>query len=128
MSTRLGALAAHGLDFPLGMMSLRPRYALVALAAAAATMPASAFAADGASAGNREVLPTVLWMSGGVAAFLLVLSVGYGLKRAIGAFPKNPTWIAPITIRPSSEFPGDLDPHEATSAHDDHAPQPSPGH
>lgn len=114
------------------MKSLYPRLTLLALAVAAATAPVSAFAADGASGSERDVVPTVLWSLVGVVAFALALGVFYALKRGVGAFPKNPTWVAPISIRPSSDFPGDPDPHEATSHHDDHTPgvhaHPSTGH
>ncbi|MCZ2108308.1 MAG: hypothetical protein LC118_01840 [Dehalococcoidia bacterium] len=91
------------------MKTLYPRLALFSLTIAAATAPVSAFAAGDASGSERDVVPTVLWSLVGVIAFAIVLGIFYALKRGVGAFPKNPTWVAPISIRPSSDFPGDTE-------------------
>lgn len=69
-----------------------------------------------------DVVPRVVWMLGGVAASAVVMGLLYLFKRRVGGFPKNPAWVAPITIMPSSELPGDRDPHEAGSH------EPAPGH
>lgn len=74
-----------------------------------------------------DVVPRVTWMLVGVAASAVVLSVLYLLKKRVGGFPKNPTWVAPITIMPSSQLPGDRDPHEADSE-DGHHPAHAAGH
>lgn len=87
-----------------------PRLALVAVAAFVAASPLAALAADSpAVAGsNDNLVATVIWSAVGVAGFLLALSIFYALKRGIGAFPKNPSWVAPISIRPSRDFLQDV--------------------
>lgn len=96
------------------------RLIAVVSAALAASAPVAAFAqeATGSSSGEHDVVPTLVWMALGVACFALVLGMLYFVKKAAGGFPKNPSWVAPISIRPSREFPGDTDSH----GHDDHAP------
>lgn len=74
---------------------------------------------------EKDVVPRVAWMLAGVAASALVLGMLYKVKRAVGGFPENPTWVAPITIMPSSQLPGDGDPHAADS-HGHH--EAAPGH
>lgn len=71
---------------------------------------------------GQDVVPRVAWTLAGVAASVVGLSGLYLLKRRLGGFPKNPAWVAPITIMPSSELPGDRDPHEAeTHGHNEPA-------
>lgn len=67
---------------------------------------------------DEDVIPRVVWMLAGVAASAVTLSVLYLLKRRVGGFPENPSWVAPITIMPSSQLPGDTDSHH----------EPAPGH
>lgn len=101
------------------------RYGIVAAAAACALMPLLTAAAQQTTAGsssNTDVVPTLAWAAIGVACFAVVLSGLYLLKRKVGGFPRNPSWVAPISIRPSREFPGEPDPHEATSPDDDRQP------
>lgn len=73
---------------------------------------------------GTDVVPRVTWMLAGIAAAAVVMGLLYLFKRRVGGFPKNPSWVAPITIMPSSELPGDRDPHEA----DTHGHQPAAGH
>jgi len=104
------------------MKLLRARHAVAALAAALAASPAATAFAQEATPGtnsNSDVVPTLVWSTLGVAAFAIVLTLFYFLKRRVGGFPKNPSWVAPISIRPSREFPGDTDSH--ASAHDEHS-------
>ena len=75
----------------------------------------------GAESDSRDIVPIVLWMLGGVAAPAVVLSALYLVKRSVGGFPKNPSWVAPISIMPSAELPGDRDPHEAGPEEGHHA-------
>ncbi len=103
---------------------LRPRHAVLALSAALALSSVVSAAAqeNTGGGGNSNLVPTLLWAALGVACFAVVLAGLYLLKRRLGGFPENPSWIPPISIRPSSDFPGDTDPHEATSHADDRTP------
>ncbi len=110
------------------MKLLRARSAVAALFATVAALPAASTLAQEATPGtnsNTDVVPTLVWMALGVAGLAIVLTLFYFLKRSVGGFPKNPSWVAPISIRRSRDFPGDTDAHEST--HDAHA-QPSTGH
>lgn len=66
----------------------------------------------------------LVWMVAGILAAATILGTLYLFKRRIGAFPRNPTWVAPIAIMKASDLPGDRDPHEAT-APDDHGHAPA---
>ena len=58
-----------------------------------------------------------IWTLTGILASAFILSGLYFVKKAVGGFPKNPTWVAPITIMPSKGFTQDSgDSH----GHDDH--------
>jgi hypothetical protein len=65
-----------------------------------------------------------LWSLIGVTIFGGALGVLYLFKRKVGAFPQNPTWVAPISVMLASDLPGDDgDPHGAEhDAHGSHAP------
>ena len=69
---------------------------------------------------SSNVLPMLIWMVVGVALVCIVGGIGYLFKRQVGAFPRNPTWVAPISIMRSRDLAGDADPHEThgDSAHD----------
>ncbi len=56
---------------------------------------------SGAGGDNTKIL---LWSISGVAAGGVVMGTLYLLKRRVGAFPKNPTWVAPISIMESKTF------------------------
>jgi hypothetical protein len=113
-------------------MHIHPARAAAALSAALfATVPAVANAATSqfsTSPLTRDVLPTVLWMLAAVAVFALVLGTLYLFKRRVGGFPRNPTWVPPISIMRSADLPGDRDPHEATPPSDPHMERPLQGH
>ena len=85
---------------------------VTAICAVLAAAPAFAQESSPTGGTGRDILPPVVWMLCGVAAFALVLSIFYLLKRRVGGFPANPAWVAPITIMPSSELPQDPDPLE----------------
>ncbi|MGI8927453.1 MAG: hypothetical protein ACR2HN_12525 [Tepidiformaceae bacterium] len=106
------------------MKHLRIRWVLAGIAA---LLPFAAVPAV-ASALGREPLPTVseirphqgeahdddsatdpavLWTVAAAGIGALGFGTLYLLKRRVGGFPQNPTWVAPITIMPSSELPGD---------------------
>ncbi len=95
---------------------------LVTAAVAALVLVAPAFAQQGPPTGGtgRDILPPVIWMLSGVAAFAVLLGIFYLLKRRVGGFPANPAWVAPITIMPSSELPQDDEP--VAHSEDLHAP------
>lgn len=62
-----------------------------------------------------------IWSIVGVTIFGTVLGVLYTFKRKVGGFPEHPAWVAPISIMPAGELPGDdNDGHEAHTAHDSH--------
>lgn len=68
---------------------------------------AVAFAQDGhgepAGGGSGiDVVPVAAWTFAGICASGLILGVFYLLKRRLGMFA-HPSWIAPITIMPSSQ-------------------------
>jgi hypothetical protein len=70
-----------------------------------------------------EVREVTIWSLVSIAGGGALLGVLYLFKRKIGAFPENPTWVAPITIMPASELPGDDDAHGHGDAdHGNHAP------
>jgi hypothetical protein len=104
------------------MNSLRVRLVFVIVATMLAVLPAVANAAPNKqfAGSERAVEPMLIWMVAGVAVSAVLLGTLYLFKRRIGAFPKNPTWTAPISVMRSSDLPGDRDPHEATSAADHH--------
>lgn len=128
------------LDLGVGMKRTPLRAALlvlVAVLALGAALPALASEAPpdpvpivrqwrpfpqggGATGGesDSDVWPTVYWAIGGVAAGCFAFGTLYLLKRQLGGFPKNPSWVAPITVMPSRDFPdettfgeGAPDPH-----------------
>ncbi len=113
-------------------MKTRLTSLLLAAVLAAALLPATmAFAqehGDEAPSGSNsphwsDVKEVAVWSIAGVAAGAVILGVLYTLKRKVGGFPANPSWVAPITIMPSSELPGDDNQgHEASAPHDTHAP------
>lgn len=112
------------------MNNLRLRFTVAVVAAMLAALPVVASAAPNSQAGgpDRAVEPMLIWMAAGVAVSALVLSALYLFKRRIGAFPKNPTWTAPITIMRSSDLPGDGDPHGAAPADQHNAPGHAASH
>ena len=59
---------------------------------------------EGQAGSPRAVERILLWSVAGVGLGALGLTTLYLLKRRIGAFPSNPTWVAPITIMPSRTF------------------------
>lgn len=69
--------------------------------------------------GGRDVKPVVLWSIAGVAAGAVVMGTLYLLKRQVGGFPANPTWVAPITIMPSRENATDATWASGEDAHGD---------
>jgi hypothetical protein len=57
----------------------------------------------GATDGGDDVSTRVLWTIVGVAGGVVIFGTLYLLKRRLGGFPENPSWVAPITIMPSRE-------------------------
>ena len=65
-----------------------------------------------------------IWSIVAIAGGCAVLGVFYLFKRKIGAFPEHPSWVAPITIMPSRELPGD-DGDDHGGHHDPHGHAPA---
>lgn len=62
----------------------------------------------GEAAGAQSDVRTVaVWTIAGTLIGGVALAVLYLLKRRLGGFPKNPAWVAPITIMQSKDFPGE---------------------
>ncbi len=60
----------------------------------------------GEAAGPQSDIRTVaVWTIAGTLIGGLALAILYLLKRRLGGFPKNPVWVAPITIMQSKDFP-----------------------
>lgn len=59
----------------------------------------------------------VIWSLVSVLIFSAVMGVFYFLKRQLGGFPDNPSWVAPITIMASEDFPDEGDFGEAEAGH-----------
>jgi len=53
---------------------------------------------------GRDVDAPVFWSIVGVIAGAVVMAGLYVVKRALGGFPKNPSWTAPISVERSSTF------------------------
>ncbi len=49
--------------------------------------------------------PILLWTIAGVGGGAVVFAGLYLLKRRLGGFPRNPAWVAPITVMRSRESP-----------------------
>ena len=79
------------------------------------------------SPGWSDVKEVTIWSIAGILGGAVVFGVLYTLKRKVGGFPENPTWVAPISIMPASQLPADdTDPHghghgEGHEAHESHA-------
>ena len=99
---------------------LTPLVTAAVLAVAVATSPSLAAAGNGAGhlggqgmasaqeparAEQGDVVPVALWTFLSVVGAGLAGGVLYLFKRRIGAFPRNPAWVAPITIMRSADAP-----------------------
>lgn len=84
--------------------------ALTAVASAAAS-PISA-----QTGGDVDVVPGATWTVVGIAIGCVAGGVLYLFKRQVGAFPKDPEWVAPISIMRSEDLPeeGDFGPGPAS--------------
>jgi len=82
-----------------------------ALAAPTAPVPPAAIHAlpQQASDDEHDVLPVTIWALVGTLIGALALGILYLFKRRVGGFPKNPDWIAPISIERSETFPKEGD-------------------
>ena len=59
--------------------------------------------------GNSGLGSAVIWSLVGIGIFAVALGAFYYFKRQVGGFPENPSWVAPITIMPSKDFPDEAD-------------------
>ena len=62
-------------------------------------------AAEPSAGAQGDVVPVALWTFLAVMGAGVVGGVLYLFKRRIGAFPRNPAWVAPITIMRSADAP-----------------------
>ncbi|MCA9823109.1 MAG: hypothetical protein R3B97_08620 [Dehalococcoidia bacterium] len=60
--------------------------------------------AQSSDSSGIDVVPGATWMFVGILVSGLGLSILYLLKRRVGGFPKNPAWVAPISIERSETF------------------------
>ena len=60
-----------------------------------------------AAGAQSDVRTVAVWTIAGTLIGGLALAILYLLKRRLGGFPKNPAWVAPITIMQSKDFPGE---------------------
>jgi hypothetical protein len=67
--------------------------------------------------GGSQDVAKVVWTVVGVAVTSLILGIFYLFKRQIGAFPRNPYWIAPISVMPAGELPDETDDSHAAAGH-----------
>jgi hypothetical protein len=103
----------HRLVLPALVGLLALAWVLPAAAAETAVAPAApvTVAAEeehGGSLAVRDGLgmtKPIVWTIVATLTGALILGVFYLLKRRVGGFPENPSWVAPITIMPSSELP-----------------------
>lgn len=109
MKTRLTRLA----------VLLSPAAALGSIASASAD-DGHGGAAEGIVRAASDVLPAVTWSLIAAGVFCLVLGILYLLKRQVGGFPENPSWVAPISIMRSRDLPAEDDTHDAHGSHDSH--------
>ena len=82
--------------------------ALPAVAADAPPQPAPVVRTwepmDGELQPQGRVEPMILWTVSGILIGCLVFGTFYLLKRRVGGFPKDPKWVAPISIMQSKDF------------------------
>ena len=62
----------------------------------------------------------VIWSIVGLGIFAAIGGVLYYFKRQVGGFPENPSWVAPITIMESKDFPDEGDFGEPAPSHGVH--------
>jgi tellurite resistance protein TehA-like permease len=98
---------------------------LSATIAATLATAAPAFAQNGETSGGTDVSTTVIWSLIGVGIFSLALAILYLLKRQVGGFPENPSWVAPISIQRASELPSEPDAHGHDGHGDSHGHAPA---
>jgi hypothetical protein len=87
-------------------------FAMPAAAAESRPGPAGAHAIlrqAESSGSDFDVVPVVLWTIVAVLILCILGGTFYLLKRRVGAFPRNPTWVAPISIMESKTFPDEGD-------------------
>jgi hypothetical protein len=120
------------------MKNLLLRLALVASLTLGALAPLSASAqdhGDGEAAAEPggtsfvggpdwdDAKEVTIWSLVGIGVFSTLMGVLYLFKRKVGGFPEHPSWVAPISVMPASELPGDDgDSHAGHDSHGTHAP------
>lgn len=53
---------------------------------------------------TSDVDAALFWSIVGIVAGVIVMAGLYLVKRAVGGFPRNPSWVAPISVERSSTF------------------------
>lgn len=112
MKKLIGLGAAALLAASVAVIAAVPAFALEG--------PGAGFVTQQQAASTHDVVPTVIWVIVSVLLACLAGGILYLFKRRIGAYPKNPSWVAPISIMLSRDLPGDEEAHEAhaDSTHD----------
>lgn len=97
--------------------------------AAVATVPAFALGSpvnglvmQQQAAPSHDVVPTVIWAIVAVLIAALVGGIMYAFKRQVGGFPKNPSWVAPISIMLSRDLPDETRDAHGAAGHENHPP------
>lgn len=68
-----------------------------------------------------DVQEVALWSLVAIAGGSVVMGILYLLKKSLGGFPENPSWVAPISVMRSRDLPGDDNQgHEAHADHNGH--------
>ena len=100
------------------------------LPAFAAQAPVTGYVTQQQPTSTHDIVPMAIWAIVAVLVACLVGGIMYAFKRQIGAYPKHPTWVAPISIMLSRDLPGDDESHEAhsDSTHDITAHGAAPTH
>jgi hypothetical protein len=83
--------------------------AAVAPALLSLALVGAASAAEVNPQGGSQDVQKVVWTVVGVAVASVILAIFYLFKRRVGAFPKNPSWVAPISVMPAKDLPDETD-------------------
>ncbi|HEY4670197.1 MAG TPA: hypothetical protein VIH05_10525 [Tepidiformaceae bacterium] len=100
----------------LGLATVLPATVPAAPLAPVATGSGDVATAQEEPHGEEQSIPlsdraktALVWAIIGIAVMAGVGGVLYRVKRKIGGFPENPSWVAPITVMPSRELPDEGD-------------------
>lgn len=92
-------------------------FGLLGSAAFSLAIVGAASAAQLDPQGGSQDVEKVVWTVAGVVVASLAMGILYLFKRRVGGFPKNPSWVAPISVMPASELPDETDDSQAAGGH-----------